>query len=108
MKYATSIAHGFFFASRNTVTSCRPERPTRTRAWRSDCRTPRSDVSMDQCPRPCRAVSAPATAFCSAAMAGTSASVASRNRISSKAGIGQRCTRIRTTMGTPSASSVRT
>src|SRR5687768_15092189 len=56
-----------------------PEIPTRIRACRSDSSTPRSVTSVDQCPSPNRAVSAPAAAFCKPAITGTSVNVAFRN-----------------------------
>ena len=79
MKYDTSMAHGFFVARRKTVRMCRSDRPRRTRACRCASAAPRSFTRLDQWPFPNRAVSAPATEFCSAAIAGTSRRVASRN-----------------------------
>ena len=79
VKYETSIAQGFFVASRSTVTMRFPSRPTRMRAWRSASVVPRSVASADHGPGPCRAVSAPAAALCRPAMAATSSGVASRN-----------------------------
>src|SRR5258705_10710531 len=74
-----------------------PDRPTRTHAWRWARRAPRSLPSDDQCPSPKRAVRAPAVAFCSAAIAGTSSGVASRNvrRTRSTAGAPVRCPPLR-------------
>jgi hypothetical protein len=52
VKYATSIAQGFFVANRRTDIARFADTPNRTRACRSDSSTLRSDVGDDHGPSP--------------------------------------------------------